>query len=204
MTPGERPGERPDEWLETEARGRLERARRQVGLVVGFIGLLAVVSVAGLVVLLWPWSGMEVYSFEPTKAEVCPMEIVGAERDYRIDPAADVYRVEVEPLWIAVDVPGVEEGSVLRGPDAAYSESETRPGRRTVTSTVLRVAPPQPGEWRMGSVTTVRATPYPLPVTKVQEIEVRSSRTVTVREADHPKCVTASFRASQERAEKGR
>lgn len=190
MSDTERIGEHPE-----TGRERLRHAKRQVGFVVGAMGVLALLSLAGFAFLLWPWEGMEVYSFEPTKTEVCPMEVVGAERDYRIDPDADVYLVEVEPLWIAVDVPGVRDGSVLRGPDAAYSEAETRPGRRRITSAVLRIAPSQPGEWRLGSVTTVRATPYPLPVTKVQELELESEKVVTVLPADDPACDGPKTRA---------
>lgn len=167
---------------------RLERARQQANFVVASVGVLAILSISSMLVLLWPWQGMEVYSYQATETEVCPLEVVGVVRDYRIHPEANIYSVEVHPSWIAVDVFGFKDGSVLAGPDGRYTEAEEKPGRRVVNSSVLRVAPPQPGEWRLGSTIVVHGSPSILPIPKVQEIELASEEALTVLESDDPKC----------------
>ncbi len=166
---------------------RLEKAQAQMILMLWTVGVLVFLFVVPLVLLLLPYSPMTVYSYEATVKEACPGEPVAVLIDYEIQEDAAVEAVEVEPDWIAVDVPGVVDGYVSEGIGGRIPGDEIEYGERAkVRSSVLRVAPQQPGEWLVGGELVVRGRSYGIP--HPQQLSPRAKEPMTILPADDPKC----------------
>jgi hypothetical protein len=165
---------------------RLARAHGRVKKGLVLIGALALMAVASLVVVLMPYTPLKVYSYEARTAYACPGEIVPAFIGYYLDPDARIVRVDVEPDWIAKDVPGVLEGYVQRGAEGSIPGEKLEKGRGVVRSSVLRIAPAQPGEWWVGGEIIVRGRWHGIP--KLQRLYPRSEETMTVLPTSDPRC----------------
>ncbi len=166
---------------------RIDRAEKEMRFAVGGIGLMAVLAFLIGILLLWPYSPMTVYSYEAEVSEACAGVPVTAYIEYEIREGARVSRLEVEPDWIAVDVPGVAEGFVSVGGEGVIPGEGLETGYPArVRSSVLRVAPLQPGEWLVGGELTLRTSVYGLP--RVQVLSPTAKEPITVLPADDPKC----------------
>lgn len=121
---------------------------------------------------------MTIYSYTPSKSEVCPEELVGMYIDYELDSQATVDEVEVKSNWEVVDVPGLTPGQRVQEVQDKLPGDKIRPGRTIIQSSILRAAPPPPGEWRVVSEMLVRGSVHGVP--NVQELNVRADETTIV------------------------
>lgn len=166
---------------------RIDRAEKEMRLAVGGIGLLAVLAFVVGILLLWPYSPMTVYAYEADVSEACVGMPVTVYIEYEIREGARVSRLEVEPDWIAVDVPGVTQGFVSIGGEGAIPGDGLETGYPAqVRSSVLRVAPLQPGEWLVAGELTLRTSIYGIP--RVQVLRPTAKEPITILHADDPKC----------------
>jgi hypothetical protein len=165
---------------------RLRRAKRNVWLGVGCVVALAIVALVVSVLLLWPFDPMTINSYTPSKKEVCPEELVGMYIDYELTEEAEVREVEVTSNWEVVDVPGLTPGQRVQEVEDKLPGDRMRPGRTVIESSILRSAPPPPGEWRVVSEMLVRGTIHGIP--NVQELQVRADDTTTVLDASDKAC----------------
>jgi hypothetical protein len=135
-----------------------------------------------------PYAPLVVYSYEPTRTEVCPGELIRVDVDSELtlSGAQQVYDVIVQPEWSVMDVEGLTRGQTIEGAETALPAEALEPGRDVIQSDVLRPAPLQPGIWRHGAEVTVRGTAYGIP--RPQVLHVESDTVTTVFSPDHPKC----------------
>jgi len=146
--------------------GDFRRDQRAM-LVFVFLGLALTFGAIGASFL--PYGGVTVHSLRAEEARACPDTALTFVRDYTVEPS--VTAVDVEPYWIAVDVPGVRRGSVLgTGSEIPYTEGELVPGRKKGRSSVLLSAPLMPGLWLPASDTTVYGAPYEVPLSDTRQV----------------------------------
>lgn len=166
----------------------VRRAKTQMRLVVGAIGFLALLAFVVMALALIPYKPLVVYSYEPTRSEVCPGELIRVDVDSELilSGAQQVYDVTVQPEWVVVNVEGLTKGQTIEGAETALPAEALEPGRDVIQSDVLRPAPLQPGIWRHGAEMTVRGTAYGVP--RPQTLRPRADKLTTVLPPEHPKC----------------
>ena len=178
---------------------RVERAKRRVGLAVGGIVFLALLALAAMIALFLPYSPLQIYSYEPLKSEVCPGEVVATRVEYRAKVGSDapgapsIRQVEVDPAWIAEDVPSLMRGQRIEGPEATLAGEKIAPGRHSIISSVLRTAPSEPGQWRLETTLTVRGNAYGVP--HIQTITTLADKSTTVLGGEE--CVASDSSAGE-------
>jgi hypothetical protein len=165
---------------------QLERARIRVFVALGFIGLMCLAAVLSLISFFLPYAPFAIHSYEADRSEMCPQELTSVTVDYSVAPGMDVRRVEVEPWWVVEDVPGLSRGQRVEATDSTPAHYPTTPGRKTITSDILRMAPMQPGEWRVAAELRVYGTAYLTP--HVQVLRPQAKEVTTVLSPDAPEC----------------
>jgi hypothetical protein len=165
---------------------QLKRAQARVFVALGFMGLMCLLAVLVLVSLFLPYAPLTIHSYEASKRELCPQELTSVTVDYSVMHPPGIRRIEVEPAWVAEDVAGLERGQRIESADSTPVTYPTTAGRRTVQSNVLRVAPIQPGEWRVAGELTVYGNAYGTP--RVQVLTPQARGITTVLPPDAPEC----------------
>lgn len=158
---------------------RLERARRNVYIGVGCVSVLALAALTISALLLFPFVPMTIHAYTPSKTTVCPGELVGMYIDYSLDANAEVTEIEVTSRWEVVDVDGLKPGQRVQEVQDLLPGEKIKPGRTVMESSILRSAPPPPGEWRVVSEMLVRGSVYGVP--NVQELQVPADETTIVK-----------------------
>lgn len=178
----------PDVLTDTKPADRLNKAKTQMRLVVALIVSLALLSFVVLALTFLPFTPVTIYSYEPTRSEVCPGELIRVDVDSEIDPrpSRSVYSIKVQPEWIVVDVAGLAKGQTVEGAETTLPPEVLKLGRSDIQSNVLRPAPPQPGMWRHAAEVTVQGSAYGIP--RPQILHPMADTLTTVLPPDHPKC----------------
>lgn len=164
------------------------RAKTQMWLVVSTIGFLALLAFVVMALTLVPYNPLVIYSYEPTRSEVCPGELIRVDVDSELtlSGAQQIYDVTAQPEWAVVDVEGLTKGQTIEGAETALPAEALEPGRDVIQSDVLRPAPLQPGAWLHGAEVTVRGTAYGIP--RPQILNPKANTMTTVLPPEHPKC----------------
>lgn len=152
-----------------------------VGLAV--MALAVVVFIMMVAVVASPFEPIRNYTIE-MESEVCPGQDAESTVMYDLDPAMfdAITEIEVQTSWVAEDVPGIEAGTERLEREVTLKRDQLHPGRTEDTGRAVRIAPSDPGVWRVHVRNVVRGWP------RVQEVLTPAEEPTTVLDVGSDNC----------------
>ncbi len=152
-------------------------------MVIGVMVLAFIAFVISAAMILLPFNPLTFNSVS-VQQEACAQEAIESEVDYSLDENEFdlIQSMDVQSSWIAEDVPGVEEGAERIISEIILVQDQLEPGRTLRPSRIPRIAPNDPGVWRLKLRNIVRSGP------RIQEVEVMADNSTTVLGSENPEC----------------
>ena len=153
-----------------------------------FLTMGSALASIGLYILLagtLPFYGYQVHGYSSIPPVLCPATALQLEADVEFNPPryARLGDYRLSTYWTK---PG---GGRTEVETFAGTFENSRPGRRTVLSPIIRTAPAEPGVWRLVSITTYRGEVLGLGGRGHQTEYTTPEPVLETLSADNPRCL---------------